>query len=95
MPEGWMSKNTETTGRPKARFFGFLSVMWIILGICAAMCLSLKADDPEFYGVRRLSWVILAAEPVFIGLAIYFRFAERPKKLTVPTTPGWDGMIIH
>ncbi len=91
MPHGWMAR--ETLGRPRARFCGFLAVIWATVSIIAALLLWQGLDTPELAEIRRLAWLLLLPEPVFIGLAVFFRLTEAPRAIPAPL--DWHGPILH
>lgn len=91
MPHGWMAP--ETTARPKARFFTFLSVIWAGVALIGGLLLSPGEPASGSSELSYIAWLMLVPEPIFVGLAIYFRLVERPRK--VPTPPGWEGPVIH
>lgn len=74
---GWITR--ETIGRPKARFFGFLSLAWLPLSVVATILLSFLED-------KRLTWIcvlLLILQAGFIVIAFILRICEKPKKITV------------
>jgi hypothetical protein len=91
MPHGWMAR--EITGRPKARFFGFLAVIWAAVALIGALLLWLGTPGTESAEIRRLAWLILVPEPIFLSLGIFFRLVEQPRK--VPTPRDWEGPVVH
>ncbi len=75
---GWIRR--EVIGRPKARFFGFLSVVWLLVSVCA----SIPFWCPWPQRVTDLDWLcvlLIAPHPVFIVLALVFRLTERPRTI--------------
>ena len=100
---------TVTLGRPKARFFVFLSFVWCVISLLAVgwwlsgfgeVILTGPEDaDPPAWWSRRpeenpIFWMLLAPHPLLVLLAIYFRFTERPRRMVVHSRePG--GPIIH
>lgn len=74
---GWVIR--ETLGRPKARFFAFLSVVGGAVSLGVGM---LWAGLPELAISNRWTCIFLIAlELSFISLAVVFRFVERPRPL--------------
>src|ERR1043166_5023687 len=72
---GWMTRNT--VGRPRARFFAFLSLIWLVASLCAS--LPFWDGWPDSFGY--LAWLgsaVLVPQPVFVALAIVFRLVEQP-----------------
>jgi hypothetical protein len=80
------------SARPKARFFGFLALFWAPVALVGALLLWLDTWGTESVEIRRLVWLVLIPELVFIGLAIVFQFVERPRK--VPEPRHWDRPVI-
>jgi hypothetical protein len=79
IPTGWTTH--QIVGRPKARFFGSLSVLWFFLSILAAI--PIWADWPKRF--TRVDWLcvaVVAAHLVFIVLAIVFWLTEQPRTFT-------------
>jgi hypothetical protein len=91
MPHGWMAR--EITARPKARFFGFLAVIWAAVALIGALLLWLGTPGTESGEIRRLAWLILIPEPIFLSLAIFFRLVEHPRKVLAPR--DWEGPVVH
>ncbi len=73
---GWVTR--QTTGRPRARFFGFLSLIWLGVSVCASF--PFLDGWPESFG--ELEWlcgILLLPQPVFIVLALVFWLTEQPR----------------
>lgn len=67
----------EEPTRHKARFFGFLSIVWCFVSIpCLLVLFPFPAADPE---ITRLCILLCAPHPVFIGLAIFLALTEQPR----------------
>ena len=85
---GWITRNT--VGRPRARFFAFLSVIWLGVSLCAS--LPFWDGWPDSFGY--LEWLcsaLLVLQPVFVVLAIVFRLAEQPRSIVERTrNPDYD-----
>jgi hypothetical protein len=76
---GWI-KN-QTTGKPRARFFTFLSVIWLGVSICASF--PFWNGWPHSFGyVEWLCGALLVLQPVFALLAVIFFVTERPQIIT-------------
>src|SRR5579872_1205199 len=76
---GWLTR--ETTGKPWTRFFGFVSLMWIGVSVCASI--PFWNGWPAAFG--RLEWccvVMLVPQPIFLIAAIVFYVRERPRTFT-------------
>ena len=70
----------QTIARPRARFFGFLSVIWLGVSLCAS--LPFWNGWPESFGY--LEWLcgaLLAPQPALAGLAIVFLLTEQPRAI--------------
>ena len=53
----------------------------------------LDAWGTEFEEIRRLAWLVVIPEPIFLVLAVFFRLVEHPRK--VPASTDWEGPVIH
>lgn len=73
---GWIVH--ETIGRPKARFFASVSVVWCLVCAFAGMLLCLS-ELSLFY--HWMCICLVAMEPLFIVLAVVFAFIEKPRIL--------------
>jgi hypothetical protein len=76
---GWVIR--QTTGKPRARFFGFLSVIWLAVSICASF--PFWDGSPQSFGY--LEWLctaLLVPQPVFVTLAAIFLLTEQPRIIT-------------
>jgi hypothetical protein len=75
---GWLTR--QTVGRPRARFFGFLSVIWLFVSICASF--PFWNGWPESFGyLELLCSALLVPQPVFAVLAIVFLLTEQPSTI--------------
>jgi hypothetical protein len=75
---GWVTREIE--GRPKARFFGFLSAVWLFVAFPASIVFLNGSSEP--FGV--LEWLcllLLLPQPVLVGLAVAYRLVEKPRRL--------------
>lgn len=71
---GWIVH--EAFGRPKARLFAFLSLVWCLVCVVAGMLVY----SEEMSLIYRWACVaLLTLEPVFIVLAIVFAIFEKPR----------------
>jgi len=77
---GWVQR--KSVGRPKARLFGILALVW--LGVCVAVSAPFWLDSwpPTFSGAEWLSLLLMLPEPVFLVLAIRFALTEQPRSIT-------------
>jgi hypothetical protein len=76
---GWLTR--QIVGRPKTRFFCFLSVVWLGVSICASY--PFWHGWPESFGA--LEWVcglLLVPQPVLVILAFVFLLTEQPCTIT-------------
>ena len=79
IPTGWSTH--QIFGRPKARFFGFLSVAWLFVSVGASTPFWLSWPQ-RFTGWDWLCVLLIALQPVFIVLAIVFWLTEQPRIFT-------------
>ncbi len=91
MPHGWTPR--ETMARPKARFFTFLAIVWAAVALIGGLLLWPGQSAGESSELRRVAWLVLLPEPIFIALAVWFRFVERPRRVRVFN--DWEGPVIH
>jgi hypothetical protein len=75
---GWVTR--QTVGKPKARLFGFLSVIWTGVLIGASIPFW-NGSSPTFSALDWMWALLLVPEPVFIGLAIAFWIWEKPRTI--------------
>jgi hypothetical protein len=76
---GWVTR--EIVGRPKARFFGVLSVVWLFVALPASIVF-LDGSSQPFGDLEWLCLLLLLPQPVFVGLAVAYRLFEKPRRLT-------------
>jgi hypothetical protein len=85
---GWITR--QTLRKPRARFFGFLSVIWLGVSILASF--PFWDGWPQSFGY--LEWVctaLLLPQPVFVVLAVAFALMEQPRTITEETpNPDYD-----
>ena len=73
---GWVTH--ETVGRPKARFFLFLSVVWLVVSVSAGILV--YSGSVELFPFHRWACIFLVAlQVLFILLAVIFAFTEKPR----------------
>lgn len=90
---GWVIR--QATGKPKARFFSFLSVIWSTVSLCASF--------PFWHGLpvslSRLEYLcafFIALEPVFVALAVFFWLTEVPRPITKALpNPDYDSRNLY
>jgi len=76
---GWVT--TLSVGRPRARFFGFLSLIWLAVSIWASF--PFWHGWPQSFGYWEwLCSALLVAQPVFIILFAIFLLNEQPRIIT-------------
>src|SRR5688572_15490216 len=76
---GWIRR--ETVVRPRARLFGFLSLIWLCVSICASF--PFWDGWPESFGYMEwLCSVLLVPQSVFVVLALVFLLREQPRIIT-------------
>ena len=71
----------QVMGKPRARFFGFLSLAWLVVSVSAVT--PFLSGWPESFDA--LAWIcvgLLVLEPVFIVLAFAHWLLERPRLIT-------------
>ncbi len=85
---GWVTR--QTVGRPRARLFGFLSVIWL----CVSICASFPFWDGWPHSFGYLEWLcsaLLVPQPVIIVLAVVFLLTEPPRTITEQhSNPDYD-----
>ena len=76
---GWIAQTY--IGRPKARLFGFISIVWLAVSFCGSI--PFWGGWPQSFGAFEwLGGLLLVPQPVFITLALVFRFIEEPRSVT-------------
>jgi hypothetical protein len=84
---GWLTR--QTIGRPRARFFGFLSLVWLAVSICASF--PFWDGWPQTFGwMEWLCSVLLIPQPVFVVLAVVFLLTEKPRTIIEQPNPDYD-----
>lgn len=78
---GWIT--LQTTSRPRARFFGFVSVIWLPVSACAS---SVFWDGwPSSWGyLEVLGIALLVVQAALAILAVAFFLTERPRTRIEP-----------
>jgi hypothetical protein len=76
---GWFTR--QVVVRPKARFFTFLSIVWLAVGGFGLFLFWSGAAD-DFSAWRWLYAFPVLPEPVFIALAIVFWITEEPRAVS-------------
>jgi len=71
---GWLTRRI--VGRPRARFFGFLSVVWLVVAVGASF--PFWDGWPRSFGYRELfCGLLLLPLPIFVVLALVCLLTER------------------
>ena len=71
---GWVTR--QAIGRPRARFFGLLALLWLFVALCATY--PFWNAWPQSFGYWEwLCVALLIPEPVFAVLAVVFFLTER------------------
>lgn len=90
---GWITH--QTTTRPRARFFGFVAVIWLAVSLCAASVFW-NGWPSSFSYLEFLGIAVLVAQAAFTVLAVAFFFTERPRTRVEPRRdPAHDGRKLH
>ena len=93
VPSGLVTR--EAWRRPKARFFGFVSVVWLVLAfICLPLVLALD-EKGEFPDIDRFAWFLVLPSALLIMLTIFFWLTERPRRVVEHAPTDRSGPIIH
>jgi hypothetical protein len=77
---GWIVRHT--VGRPKARFFSFLSIAWLLVSILATV--PFQGDFSHIW--EPLEWlcgILIGLQAVWGVLAVGFLLFEKPRAITV------------
>ncbi|HMP84464.1 MAG TPA: hypothetical protein PKA41_17350 [Verrucomicrobiota bacterium] len=73
---GWLTR--QAIRRPRARFFGFLSLLWMAVSICASS--PFWGGWPQAFGwLEWLCSVLILLQPLFVVLAVVFLLTEQPR----------------
>ena len=82
-------------GRPIARFFGFLSIVWLFLSftpvslLFAFGTLWIKTEPSLSY----ICWFLIIPHPIIVALAIYFWLTEKPRNYEEDYVKEDDNLI--
>ena len=76
---GWVTR--EIVCRPRARFFGFLSTVWVGVFICASFPFW-DGWPRSFGGLEWLCAALLVPQPALIVFAVVFFMTEKPRTIT-------------
>lgn len=68
--------------KPRTRMFVMLSVLWLAVTVCASFSFMLHEWSQSFSALDWLCLLLMAPEPVFIGLAIGFALTEKAQTTT-------------
>ena len=76
---GWRTKRI--VGRPKARLFGFLSLVWLCVSYAASM--PFWGGSPKPFGwLEGVCLLLMLPLPVLCTMAITFLCIEKPRSFT-------------
>jgi len=75
---GWLTR--QAIGRPRARFFGLLSFIWLGVSVGASFPFW-DGWPPSFGWLEWLCGALLVPQPVFVVLAVVFLLTERPRTI--------------
>jgi len=75
---GWITR--QTVGKPRARLFGFLAIIWLLISICASFPFW-DGWPQSFTGLDWLCTLLLLPQPVLFVLAIVFWLTEQPRAI--------------
>ena len=100
VPESYMHE--KVMAKPKARFFGFLSLFCILPSMILVLILeiSLCCMEAPDTGSGLIFWKyailsILAFPLLFLLIAIYFRFTEKPRMIIRKIYSLGGAFVIH
>jgi hypothetical protein len=83
---GWVKRRF--IGKPKALIFTYISVVWLVIAICASIPLWFEGP---FSRLVWLSICLIALEPVFVVAALVFWLIEPPRPVTYcRSNPDYD-----
>jgi hypothetical protein len=91
---GWTVR--KAFGRPKARFFAFLALIWLIVAVIASLLLwpGIEVPMPRYWWW--LCMLLAACEPFFIGLALVFWRVEKPRAFVEHfANPDYDAHNLY
>ena len=77
---GWIQR--QSVGRPKARLFTMLSVVWVAVSLIASIPFWLDSWPPSFSAMELLGILLIIPQLVFIVLAVVFALTEPPRIIT-------------
>ena len=77
-------------GRPKARFFGYLSVAWILLSFVPFFVMCSSGIDKDLF----VFVFLVIPLPIFIALTIYFGLTEKPREFEEHHINQNDGKLF-
>lgn len=88
---GWRTKRI--VGRPKARLFGFLSLVWLCVSYAASM--PFWGGSPKPFGwLEGVCLLLMLPLPVLCTLAVTFLCLEKPRVFT-RDVPVRDDNLRH
>lgn len=90
---GWLIRRT--VGRPKARLFAFVSVLWLFVAIPASL-LFWSGLPEALSGTAWLCLSLVVLEPVFVVLAVGFWICERRRTIvSLQPNPDYDHRNLY
>ena len=90
---GWVTRRT--LGKPRARFFGFLSVVWLAVSIWASF--PFWHGWPQSFGYWEwLCSALLVPQPMFIIMFAIFLRTEQPRTISEQNpNPQYDARKLY
>ena len=90
---GWIAR--QVLGKPKARLFGFLAVVWLFI--------ALSASIPFWDGLSNIfflaDWLclfLIAVEPILVAMAIFLWIVEPARPFTaLQDNPEYDPRKLY
>jgi hypothetical protein len=90
---GWLV--TQTVGRPKLRFFLWLSLVWLLVSLGASVSFG-DAWPRTWSGWDWLVLLCIVPEPVLVALALWFLFTEQPRVVAeLEPNPDYDPRNLY
>ncbi len=90
---GWIPR--QVFGKPKARLFGYLAVVWLFFAVSASA--SFLAGLPNIFLLPDwLSVVLIAVEPILVAVAVVFWIVEPARPYTqLQDNPEYDPRNLY
>jgi hypothetical protein len=77
---GWIQR--QSVGRPKARLFTMLSVIWVAVSLTGSLPFWLDSWPPSFSALEWFGILLMIPYLAFIVLAVVFALTEPPRSIT-------------